>query len=110
MAPGSRLRLIFGMKWDTFSAQDVRQLFPVVRQLVPASDLLIRDYTPDLVNSGWFVDRERTSQRHIYRYKADPYETVRQNNADYPYLWLLYLSKDRVGFADLPHAAGTRVL
>ena len=85
-----------------FFRTDIRQLFPVVRQLVPASDLLLLDYTPDLVNSGWFVDRKGT-QRNIYRYKADPYETVRQNHADYPYLWLLYLSKDRVGFADLPH-------
>ena len=88
-----------------FFRTDIRQLFPVVRELVPASDLLIIDYTPDLVNSGWFVDRKGT-QRNIYRYKADPYETVRQNNADYPYLWLLYVSKDRVGFADLPHELG----
>ena len=83
----------------------VRQLFPVVRQLVPASDLLIIDYTPVLVQPGWFYDRKE-SQRNVYRYKADPYETVRQNHADYPYLWLLYLSKDRVGFADLPHELG----
>ena len=91
-----------------FFRADIRQLFPVVRQLVPASDLLLRDYTPDLVSSGWFVDRENISP-HVYRYKSDPYERVRQNHADYPYLWLLYLSKDRVGFADLPQELG-RVL
>ena len=88
-----------------FFRTDIRQLFPVVRQLVPASDLLLLDYTPDLVNSGWFVDREDISP-HVYRYKSDPYERVRQNHADYPYLWLLYLSKDRVGFADLPEQLG----
>ena len=88
-----------------FFRTGIRQLFPVVRELVPASDLLIIDYTPVLVQPGWFLDRKGT-QRNIYRYKADPYETVRQNHADYPYLWLLYLSKDRVGFADLPHELG----
>ena len=88
-----------------FFRTGIRQLFPVVRELVPASDLLIIDYTPVLVQPGWFLDRKGT-QRNVYRYKADPYETVRQNHADYPYLWLLYVSKDRVGFADLPHELG----
>ena len=84
----------------------VRQLFTVVRQLVPASDLLIIDYTPVLVQPGWFLDRKE-SQRNVYRYKADPYETVRPVHADYPYLWLLYLSKHQVvGFADLPQQLG----
>ena len=37
----------------------------------------------------------------------DPYEDVRPVNADYPYLWLLYLSKHQVvGFADLPQELG----
>ena len=88
-----------------FFRTDLRQLFPVVRELVPASDLLIFDYTPVLLQSGWFYDRKAT-QRNIYRYKADPYETVRPVHADYPYLWLLYVSKNRVGFADLPHELG----
>ena len=88
-----------------FFHKDNHDLFPVVREFVPASDLLLLDYTPDLVNSGWFVDRENISP-HVYRYKSDPYERVRQNHADYPYLWLLYVSKDRVGFADLPQELG----
>ena len=88
-----------------FFSKDFHHLFPVVREFVPASDLLLLDYTPDLVNSGWFVDREKISP-HVYRYKTDPYERVRQNHADYPNLWLLYLSKDRVGFADLPQQLG----
>ena len=88
-----------------FFRTGIRQLFPVVRELVPASDLLIIDYTPVLVQPGWFLDRKGT-QRNVYRYKSDPYEDVRPVNADYPYLWLLYVSKDRVGFADLPHELG----
>ena len=35
--------------------------------------------------------------------------TIRSVHAAHPYIWLLYLSKDRVGFADLPQALG-RVL
>ena len=43
----------------------------------------------------------------VRRYREDPYETVRPVHADYPYLWLLYLSKNQVvGFADLPHELG----
>ena len=88
-----------------FLRKENRQLFPVVRENVPASDLLAFDYTPALVNSGWFYDRKSTL-KNIYRYKADPYETIRPVHADYPYLWLLYRSKDRVGFADLPQELG----
>ena len=88
-----------------FFNSGLRQIFPVVLELVPASDLLILDYTTDLVNSGWFDGREKKTL-NIYRYKLDPYETVRPVQAAYPYLWLLYLSKDRVGFADLPQQLG----
>ena len=41
----------------------------------------------------------------VRRYLEDPYENVRPVHAAHPYIWLLYLSKDRVGFADLPQAA-----
>ena len=88
-----------------FLRKENRQLFPVVRENVPASDLLAFDYTPALVQSGWFYDRKSTL-KNIYRYKADPYETIRPVHADYPYLWLLYRTKDRVGFADLPQELG----
>ena len=43
------------------------------------------------------------------RYLEDPYENLRPVHAAHPYIWLLYLTKDRVGFADLPQALG-RVL
>ena len=91
-----------------FFRNDLRQAFPVIREIVPSSDLLIIDYSAAIDNSDWFIDREQ-STRNIYRYKSDPYETVRQFHADHPYLWLLYLSKDRVGFTDLPQELG-RVL
>ena len=91
-----------------FFRTDFHKLLPVVHELVPASDLLIIDYTPILTQPRLYYDR-KTTQENIYRYKVDPYETVRPVHANYPYLWLLYLSKDRVGFADLPQQLG-RVL
>ena len=45
----------------------------------------------------------------VRRYREDPYEHVRPVNTAHPYIWLLYLSKDRMGYADLPQALG-RVL
>ena len=60
-----------------------------------------------LVQPGWFyAPNLGITHEYIYRYKADPYESGRSVHADYPYLWLLYLSKDRVGFADLPQELG----
>ena len=66
-----------------FLRKENRQLFPVVRENVPASDLLAFDYTPALVQSGWFYDRKSTL-KNIYRYKADPYETIRPVHAATP--------------------------
>ena len=45
----------------------------------------------------------------LYRYREDPYESIRPAHAAYPYIWLLYRTKDRVSMADLPGELG-RVL
>ena len=87
-----------------FLRKENRQLFPVVRENVPASDLLAFDYTPALVQSGWFYDRKSTF-KNIYRYKADPYETSdRSRQLPLPVVSLPL--EDRVGFADLPQELG----
>ena len=65
------------------------------------------DYSVSKLIRGWFSGPNLgIAQEFIYRYKADPYESSRSVHADYPNLWLLYLSKDRVGFADFPHKLG----
>ena len=90
------------MNWDTFPAGTYHPIFHVVREIVPLSDLLVFDYSAAVYNSGWLYN-----MKNIYRYKLDPYEDVRPVNANYPYLWLLYLSKNQVvGFADLPQELG----
>ena len=85
-----------------FFRRDYHPIFHVVNELVPTADLLVFDYSAAVYNSGWLYN-----MKNIYRYKLDPYEDVRPVNADYPYLWLLYLSKNQVvGFADLPQELG----
>ena len=72
-----------------------------------STDLLLVDYPVSLLIRGWFnAPNLEIPLEFTYRYKSDPYETVRPVHAGYPYLWLLYLSKDRVGFADLPQELG----
>ena len=75
---------------------------------VATTDLLLVDYSVSKLIRGWFNSPNLgITQEYIYRYKLDPYEGVRPVHADYPYLWLLYLSKHQVvGFADLPHELG----
>ena len=75
---------------------------------VATTDLLLVDYSVSKLIRGWFNSPNLgITQEYIYRYKLDPYEGVRPVNADYPYLWLLYLSKHQVvGFADLPQQLG----
>ena len=84
--------------------------FKTIRKLVPATDYLMMDFAAGTTFQGWFFDRRYgTSRENIFRYKEDPYEAVRPVHADYPFASLLYFSKDRVGFANLPQELG-RVL
>ena len=84
-----------------FAHKDFHQLYYVVRKFVPRSDLLIFDHTAADYLAEWIYDI-----KSLFSYKADPYQYVRPVHANYPYLWLLYLSKDRVGIADLPQELG----
>ena len=91
----------FRYELGAFFRRDFHQTFHVVNKLVSTSDLLVFDYSAVVYNSGWFYNI-----KNIYRYKSDPYEDVRPVNADYPYLWFIYLSKNRLAFADLPQQLG----
>ena len=75
---------------------------------VAKTDFLLVDYSVSKLIRGWFnAPNLGIAQEFIYRYKVDPYESGRSVHADYPYLWLLYLSKHQVvGFADLPQELG----
>ncbi len=95
-----------------FYKRDISLSVPVtaIRKLVPATDYVMMDFSAGTTFQGWFYDRRYgTSRENIFRYKEDPYEAVRPVHADYPFASLLYFSKDRVGFANLPQELG-RVL
>ena len=93
----------FRYELGNFFPRDINHFVPLIRDPIPGTDFLVMDYRVATTFQGWFF---KTKREYIFRYKSDPYEDVRPDHADYPYLWLLYLSKDRVGFADLPHELG----
>ena len=101
---GAWLILATEFRYETgyFIRTDPHNLYRVLGHRIPASDLLILDVSVARLDDGLFS----ASDERIYRYKEDPYEMVRPIHTDRPYLSLLYLSKDRVGFADLPTALG----
>ncbi len=76
--------------------------YRVLRNRIPASDLLVLDMSVARLDGRMFS----AIDERIYRYKPDPYEMVRSIHTDWTLLSLLYLTKDRVGFADLPTALG----
>ncbi len=93
---------------DVFRRTDFHRVYPIMRRHVSPEDLLLLDtfaarldsgryYSGVLLGAHWYIAR---------RYNADPWEEVRSIHEDYPSLWLLYLSKDRVGFTDLPAELG----
>ena len=87
-----------------FFRSDLKGFYEILNEHVSTTDLLLVDFSVTKLNSGWFYASNLSIPREFtYRYKSDPYEDVRPVNADFSYLWLIYLSKDRVGFADLPH-------
>ena len=82
----------------------------VMQEHLSETDLIIFDRFAVPTNRDFFSFRMLgLPLKIVRRYLEDPYENVRPVHAAYPYIWLLYLSKDRVGFADLPQALG-RVL
>ena len=90
-----------------FFRLDPNHVREILYERVATTDLLLVDYSVSKLIRGWFyAPNLGIAQEYIYRYKADPYESGRSVHADYPYLWLLYRSKDRVGFADLPQELG----
>ncbi len=101
---GAWLILATDFRYETgyFFRVDHHELFSALRERIPASDLVILDVSVVSYDDGLFS----ISDELIYRYKLDPYEMVRSIHTDRPYLSLLYLTKDRVGFADLPTALG----
>ncbi len=75
----------------------------VMQEHLSETDLIIFDRFAVPTNREFFSFRMLGLPWEIMRrYLEDPYENLRPVHAAHPYIWLLYLTKDRVGFADLP--------
>ena len=83
---------------------------PLASEYVPTTDLLIMDFEVATRDGRLVYARDLDGPWDtLYRYREDPYESIRPAHAAYPYVWLLYRTKDRVSMADLPGELG-RVL
>ena len=103
---GVSLALTTDLRYELgyFSQSTIHRVFPFIREQISTSDLLILRDT-----RRYYAALPGADRASVYRYQDDLYETIRSVQAAYPYVWLLYLSKDRVGFANLPQELG-RVL
>ena len=101
---GVTLALTTNLRYELgfFSQSSIHRVYQFIREQISTSDLLILDSTVAASDTRQYYAALPGADRAIVvRYQDDPYETIRSVQAAYPYVWLLYLSKDRVGFADL---------
>ena len=106
---GVWLTLATEFRYETgfFFHSDFHRFIRAASEHVPASELLIMDF--EVVNRNERLVNARNLDGPwdtLYRYREDPYETIRPVHTAYPFLWLLYRTKDRVSVADLPHELG----
>ncbi len=109
LIPGVTLVLTTDLRYELgyCHQRSIHRVYQVIREQIPASDFLIQDTRLAPSDTSLFYVRLMGADwTTLSRYRADPNESIRPVNVDYPYAWLLYLSKDRVGFADLPGALG----
>ena len=90
-----------------FSHSNIHRIMPVMREQISPSDFLIQDYhVAALDTRRYFARLLGVDWATMGRFQENPYETIKPVHAAYSYAWLLYLTKDRVGFAELPQALG----
>ena len=90
-----------------FLRTDFHRIFPLASQYVPATDLLIMDFEVAGRDARLVQARDLNGPWDtLYRYREDPYESIRPVHSAYPYIWLLYRTKDRVSMTDLPGELG----
>ena len=84
-----------------FFHSEYREIYPVLRKLVPRSDLLVFDHSAADDSLGWdYVTK------FLYNYKSDPYQYIRPVHANYSYVWFIYLPEDHVGFTNVSQELG----
>ena len=102
---GVTLALTTDLRYELgyFHQLSIHRVYQVIREQIPASDFLIQDTrVAPSDTSLLYVRLMGADWTTLSRFRADPYESIRPVQAAYPYVWLLYSSRDRVSFADLP--------
>ncbi len=102
---GVTLALTTDLRYELgyFRQLSIHRVYQIIREQIPASDFLIQDTRVAPSDTSLFYVRLTGADwTTLSRYRADPYEAIRPVQAAYPYVWLLYSSRDRAGFADLP--------
>ena len=100
----------FRYQLGNFSSGNTHRVNRVMQERLSETDLIVFDNLAVPKNRDFFYIKTLGLPWEIVRrYREDPYASVKLVHEAYPYIWFLYLSKDRVGFADLPQALG-RVL
>ena len=90
-----------------FLHSDFHRIFPLASKYVPATDFLIMDFEVAGRDQRLVQARDLNGPWDtLYRYREDPYESIRPVHSAYPYIWLLYRTKDRVSMTDLPGELG----
>ena len=106
---GVSLALTSDLRYELgyFSQSSIHRLMPVMSEQISPSDFLIQDYHVAALDTRRYYARLLgVDWATMARFQEDPFESIRLVHAAYPYAWLLYLTKDRVGFAELPQALG----
>ena len=105
LIPGVTLALTTDLRYELgyFHQLSIHRVYQVIREQIPASDFLIQDTRVAPSDTSLFYVRLTGADwTTLSRFRADSYESIRPVQAAYPYVWLLYSSRDRVSFADLP--------
>ncbi len=93
-----------------FFSGNYHRMHRILQGRLPEADLIIFDKFAVPTNRDFFYFKMLGLPLEVVsRHWDDPYKDVRPVHAAYPYMWFLYPSEDRMGYADLPQALG-RVL
>ena len=106
---GVSLALTSDLRYELgyFSQSSIHRIMPVMSEQISQSDFLIQDYhVAALDTRRYYAMLLGVDWVTMGRFQEDPYEAIRPLHAEYPFVWLLYLTKDRAGFADLPLELG----
>ena len=93
-----------------FVSGNYHRMHRILQGRLPETDLIVFDKFAAPTNRELFYFKMLGLPLEIVsRHWDDPYKEVRTVHEAYPYMWFLYPSEDRTGYADLPQVLG-RVL